>query len=103
MLRCPPKNLPQENKNNAHLHYNNSVDAWAVGVFAYELVVGFPPFAGMGGGGGRVCGLVVGFPPFAGMEKKGGCAWAVRLFACGLVVGFPPFAGVGVGVFGGER
>jgi len=46
VLRCPPKNLPQENKNNAHLHYNNSVDAWAVGVFAYELVVGFPPFAG---------------------------------------------------------
>lgn len=46
VLRCPPKNLPQENKNNAYLHYNNSVDAWAVGVFAYELVVGFPPFAG---------------------------------------------------------
>ena len=46
VLRCPPKNLPQENKNNPYLHYNNSVDAWAVGVFAYELVVGFPPFAG---------------------------------------------------------
>jgi len=46
VLRCPPKNLPQENKNNAALHYNNSVDAWAVGVFAYELIVGFPPFAG---------------------------------------------------------
>ncbi|KAG2436193.1 hypothetical protein HXX76_006505 [Chlamydomonas incerta] len=46
VLRCPPKNLPQENKNNPYLHYNNSVDAWAVGVFAYELIVGFPPFAG---------------------------------------------------------
>ncbi len=46
VLRCPPKNLPQENKNNASLHYNNSVDAWAVGVFAYELIVGYPPFAG---------------------------------------------------------
>ncbi len=46
VLRCPPKNLPQENKNNVNLHYNNSVDAWAVGVFAYELIVGFPPFAG---------------------------------------------------------
>ncbi|GAX76664.1 hypothetical protein CEUSTIGMA_g4110.t1 [Chlamydomonas eustigma] len=46
VLRCPPKNLPQENKNNTYLHYDNSVDAWAVGVFAYELIVGFPPFAG---------------------------------------------------------
>eukprot|EP00798_Chlamydomonas_sp_ICE-L_P005562 gene5562-4199_t len=46
VLRCPPKNLPHENKSNTSLHYNNSVDAWAVGVFAYELVVGFPPFAG---------------------------------------------------------
>jgi hypothetical protein len=27
VLRCPPKNLPQENKNNTALHYNNSVDA----------------------------------------------------------------------------
>ncbi|GFH23952.1 protein kinase domain-containing protein, partial [Haematococcus lacustris] len=34
------------NKNNTSLYYNNSVDAWAVGVFAYELIVGFPPFAG---------------------------------------------------------
>ena len=46
VLRCPPKNLPEENKNNPYFHYNNSVDAWAVGVFAYELIVGFPPFAG---------------------------------------------------------
>lgn len=46
VLRCPPKNLPQENKENTSLQYNNSVDAWAVGVFAYELIVGFPPFAG---------------------------------------------------------
>ncbi len=46
VLRCPPKNLPQENKNNRSLHYTNSVDAWAVGVFAYELIVGVAPFAG---------------------------------------------------------
>ena len=46
VLRCPTKSLPQENKNNTRLHYNNSVDAWAVGVFAFELVVGFPPFSG---------------------------------------------------------
>ena len=46
VLKCPPKNRPQENKEKSNLYYNNSVDAWAVGVFAYELIVGFPPFAG---------------------------------------------------------
>jgi len=46
VLRCPPKNLPQENKTNKSLQYTNSVDSWAVGVFAYELIVGVAPFAG---------------------------------------------------------
>ncbi len=45
VLRCPAKERPEDNKAIRRLQYTNSVDAWAVGVFAYELVVGFPPFA----------------------------------------------------------
>lgn len=42
---CPDKSLPGDNKEKEHLHYNNLVDAWAVGVLAYELIVGRAPFA----------------------------------------------------------
>lgn len=45
VLKCPPKNYPEENKQSAEFYYTKSVDSWAVGVFAYELVVGYPPFA----------------------------------------------------------
>lgn len=44
VLRCPLKDLPDENKEDARFHYNSSVDAWAVGALTYELIVGFPPF-----------------------------------------------------------
>ncbi|KAG2449847.1 hypothetical protein HYH02_005370 [Chlamydomonas schloesseri] len=45
VLRCPTKKTPDENKENPQsAHYHTSVDAWAVGVFAYELIVGAPPF-----------------------------------------------------------
>ncbi|GIL76510.1 hypothetical protein Vretimale_6031 [Volvox reticuliferus] len=45
VLRCPTKKTPDENKGNPEsAHYHQAVDAWAVGVFAYELVVGAPPF-----------------------------------------------------------
>lgn len=44
MLNCPYKNRPEENKEKAHLHYGSTVDSWAVGVLAYELLVGCPPF-----------------------------------------------------------
>lgn len=45
VLRCPVKEHPLDYKHCHALQYNTSVDVWAVGVLAYELLVGFPPFA----------------------------------------------------------
>lgn len=60
--RCPLKARPEDNKNDAGLAYGLAADVWSLGVLAYELLVGFPPFcqpapppaaaAGGGGGGG---------------------------------------------------
>lgn len=44
VLRCPDKHAPEDNKDRADLQYDAGVDAWAMGVLAYELVVGRPPF-----------------------------------------------------------
>ena len=44
MLLCPEKSRPQENKDKVLLGYTAMVDAWAMGILAYELIVGRPPF-----------------------------------------------------------
>ncbi|KXZ52598.1 hypothetical protein GPECTOR_9g643 [Gonium pectorale] len=41
--RCPIKSEPSENKDQPQLAYSTAVDIWAVGVLAYELMVGIPP------------------------------------------------------------
>ncbi|KAG2502238.1 hypothetical protein HYH03_000724 [Edaphochlamys debaryana] len=42
--RCPLKHAPEDNKDNPSLAYTTAIDIWSVGVLAYELLVGFPPF-----------------------------------------------------------
>lgn len=41
---CPDKYRPKDHKDLPHLEYNASVDSWAVGVLAYELLAGRAPF-----------------------------------------------------------
>eukprot|EP00955_Chlamydomonas_euryale_P024117 254305-Chlamydomonas_euryale.AAC.1 len=41
---CPDKRKPSDNKELVHLHYTHVVDAWAVGVLAFELLAGRAPF-----------------------------------------------------------
>jgi aurora kinase len=40
VLNCPLKDHPDENKEVTRLHYTSSVDTWAVGCLAFELVGG---------------------------------------------------------------
>lgn len=45
VLRCPQKQLPEENKEKILLGYGSGVDVWAVGILAAELITGTTPFA----------------------------------------------------------
>ncbi|KAG2433390.1 hypothetical protein HXX76_008449 [Chlamydomonas incerta] len=45
VVRCPLKHRPEDNKNDPRLAYGTACDIWAVGVLAYELLVGFTPLA----------------------------------------------------------
>ncbi|KAK9861181.1 hypothetical protein WJX84_005607 [Apatococcus fuscideae] len=44
VLVCPEKSRPEENKDKQLLGYTALVDAWAMGILAFELIVGRPPF-----------------------------------------------------------
>ncbi|KAG2494940.1 hypothetical protein HYH03_006875 [Edaphochlamys debaryana] len=56
--RCPLKADPQDNKDNRELAYSTAVDIWAVGVLAYELMVGFPPVVTPAPAAGSTAGFV---------------------------------------------
>ncbi len=49
VLDCPTKRTPMDNKDNPAIGYSNKVDCWSVGVLAYELCCGCPPFAAVSG------------------------------------------------------
>eukprot|EP00983_Pelagomonas_calceolata_P068559 1149971-Pelagomonas_calceolata.AAC.4 len=90
VLRCPDKHQPEDNKDRVDLAYGTAVDAWAMGVLAYELIIGRPPFGMVRGGwhGARrvpsVCLLIISSltaHPLAcceevGVSVRGG--WGIR-------------------------
>lgn len=44
MLTCPEKSRPEENKDKSIFIYTQVVDAWAMGILAFECLSGKPPF-----------------------------------------------------------
>lgn len=46
VIRCPDKDLPEQNKHRDDIQYGPAADVWAVGAVAYEVITGKSPFAG---------------------------------------------------------
>jgi serine/threonine protein kinase len=44
VIACPTKDLPEDNKDRFDLAYGLGADIWSIGVLAYELINGIPPF-----------------------------------------------------------
>lgn len=70
VIVCPDKHYPGDNKHRLDLTYNESVDAWAMGVLAFELIVGRSPF-GMSDRESTIHAITHSQPSFPSWTSKG--------------------------------